>query len=268
MELALVRLQRFLAAFLSLMLVIAPAPAHAFTVWELLGIDRSATLNYEVRVTLSFDGVIREGRGVWRMKYTHTNMLLVQVRGSWVVWGEAIPIEGPDGVTYFVLRKPASWDKPPSPNDGSGPGAGAYPVQCQHRLADRLSSMVDALKRFEGPCLARAHPHIVTLSDKTDPKTVEPVLYNDVSPAWEGAFDTPKSDWDTDIEVLSVVVQRVNEPVTTGLSDQLPWLKTMSPYAQLETGEPLMETGFRWHIGSYYALDFSTEASHGYRYPP
>ena len=195
-------------------------------------------LRYRVSAVISAFGSEYHSSQVWEMKASEragpgVHFFQTSVRG------EALPFQLPQGAVAFLLRRSRG---------NSTQGYGDFPQQC----FDESLSTVDAFNAFHGPCVIVEGLPVLVLSTQPD----VPASFKVVEPLASG----PKSC--REVCIVSVSVERTDEPVSSGLVRILPWLEALSPDANILSGlvkdAVPIERGYLPHL---YAQDFSTEVS-------
>ncbi|HEV7277427.1 MAG TPA: hypothetical protein VGN80_14165 [Devosiaceae bacterium] len=200
----------------------------------------SATINYEVAVTITLDGQPYTGRGVWSMTSEEVQALGYRHIVT-TVRGEAIKIPVPDGPQIYALRR----------SQGSSTRAyGAFPDGCIR--GEQRSGLLAAIESFRGPCVVEDYPLplLVTVEDPMNPASVAPV-------GSLGSYDKP--DACPHICLVEVVVTRSDEPITTGLVSEMPWLAMGYELSEIGTGEEFFP-GKAIFPGKLYNQDFTTQS--------
>lgn len=203
----------------------------------------TATFPYKVTVTIAHQGQAYSGAKVWSIRAWAGTSLTALRQARWSVVGEAIPIDAGDlGRVYFLKR---------SASNVSTDTFGGFVLNCDRPPNEKakldIIEYVESLPTFYSPCsVVQFEPMFVSAG--ADAKSVEYVPI----------------PWGTEAHcvdtcVLSVVVETTDEAVTTGIVDDLPWLKlNVSPTAII--GEPeRRSTSTQSAFPPYYRQDFINE---------
>lgn len=165
----------------------------------------SETANIAITVKVTVDGTPREGRGVWNVTLTQYRGLGTAQPIEVLTRGEAIRLAGTNRPAVYLLRRGHTF---------SSLSFEDLPQACEG--ADPYGNPIKTLQEFQGPCrLVRGFPRLVTIEDPSDPRTIESL----------GSIgDQTRLDDCPHVCLVSIELERTNEPVTTGIVADLPWL--------------------------------------------
>jgi hypothetical protein len=197
-----------IAAGLGILVALGWATASpGFSLLSLLHLGDEATMRYRVEVTLRVDGQLVRGSAVQEMTATSEIRTIPGTGGglSARARGEAVVVNLPGRPSLFFLM--------------AGPEGGGWPegilASCNLNAPDPDPvARLDRFRGFTGPCLLdRYHqPRIVRFDDE---RNIEPV-YEVHLPESAGP--------DGDVDLVSVTIERTDQPLTEVLIDRLPWL--------------------------------------------
>lgn len=124
--------------------------------------------------------------------------------------GEAITIPLPGRPTLIALMAAADFNEEGARN--------LFYRSCDLRFEDgeSPSSFIRRVTSFRGSCpvSANAMPQIMSIADRNDPRTLAVADYHDLSRSFGNG-----------VEFVSASVSTTDEPISTGIVDELPWLK-------------------------------------------
>ena len=179
----------------------------------------SETIRYRLTVNVNVDGRLVSGSGVIQVKQSDMRPIFGSMGGAGAeVSGEAVVVDlGAHGVFFALLHGPK-----PGFGDLGGPAWMLF-----HAFDDLLKGEIDSLPKVQLLKERRPSrvlhidyiPMLVRFRDLNDPTSIEQIDPRNLA----GTFGSG-------VSLRDVVIERTEEPVTSGVEAKLPWLKTMKTH--------------------------------------
>lgn len=204
------------------------------------------TFSFRVTINVEHNGALYSGSKVWSIRAWAATSPISLRQARWSVVGEAIPVDVGDlGRLYFLKRDASNFS-----TDTFG-GFVTRCAQIPYEAKYDIGKYVESLSNLASACSV---------------DQVAPIFVRAGSTA-ESVSDVP-IPW-TDGKVcaatclISIIVDKTDEPVSRGIADELPWLKQTSiPTARIG-GPDQRAGGVQATYPPYYRQDFINEEYEG-----
>ncbi|HEX4296147.1 MAG TPA: hypothetical protein VHZ29_18570 [Rhizomicrobium sp.] len=219
--------------------LLASAPLLAGCTWR----ADDLTFRYRLEITLTVDGVVRRGASVieacWARTWPH---IVTAPRYFAFAVGEAVTFDFGKGDYLFTALLPPGQERGFAASRPAFALLQYLPPSLQANAgsdADDPEPLNNALNNLSDRCdVPRAQwPVFLRFDDRRDPLSVKLVKRAQMGITYGRS-----------VEVESVTIEGTGDPLTTGIENILPWLKTRKRSMEQDGDEMTLANQFAWGV--------------------